>query len=165
MNKQLQDRIFDIPNIVLDEITKTMLNLKGKQNSGIKRASKLLADKKVNYGQLKRIIHDLEKLDKFKEPTRYNLYGGDGMLAWGKQFLEGERNLIKSRKKSKKRADVITSLTGIRKSAFLKKHRKSDVFKVPINMMKSNSEKSSITPITSLGLFEEINKIKKIINY
>lgn len=162
MNKELQNRVFDIPKVVLDHITKTMLNLKGKNNLGIKRASTLLLDKKVNYGQLKRIIHDIEKLDKIKEPVRFDLYGGTPMLAWGRQFLDGERSMIKNRKKSKKRADDITSLTGIRKSPFLKKHRKNDVFKVPTNLMKSNSEKNYTS---ALGISEEINKINKLINF
>jgi hypothetical protein len=165
MNKELKDRIFEVPKDVLEFISDIFTNLNGKNVTGIDRASKLLLDKKVNYGQLKRIIHDLENTDKYKEKIKYDLYGGDKMLYWGKQHLKGERDLVKNKKKSKKRADEIASITGLRKNSFLSKHNKSMKLNIPTNLVKSNSDKSSISPITSLGLFEEINKIKKLINY
>jgi hypothetical protein len=56
------------------------------------RAKKLLTDKKVTYGQLKRIIHDFQNLDKNTDRIRYDLYGGQLMDNWAKQFLQGERD-------------------------------------------------------------------------
>lgn len=162
MNSELKNRIFDIPQKVLDFINDTFVNLKGKKYSGIQRASQLLLDKKVNYGQLKRIIHDLENIDKFKEKTRYNLYGGDMMLHWGRPFLDGERDLIKNRKKSRKKANDTLSMNGIRANSFLKKGKRKMSLKVPTNLIKSKSEKSSNS---SLKLFEEIKKINKLIKY
>jgi hypothetical protein len=53
-------------------------------------------------------------------------------------------------------------ITGERKNSHLKKHTKKFSFKIPVNLIKSNSNKSSISPITSLGLFEEIERIKKL---
>lgn len=165
MNSELKGRIFDIPKNVLDLINHTISGLNGKRTSGIQRAEKLIADKKVNYGQLKKIIHDLQNMDKTSELTKYNLAGGDTMLNWGIKFLGGERDLIKNRKGSRKRADEISGLSGDRKNSYIKKHKKNFDFNINPNMVKNSSHKSSIKPITSLGLFEEINKIKKLILY
>lgn len=162
MNKDLKSRIFDIPQNILDKINHTIVGLNGKHVHGLNRAKKLLLDKKVKYGQLKRIIHDIQNTDKIKDRTKYDLCGGDLMDKWGKQFLDGERDLISKRKDSKKRADDIGGLTGTRKNSHLKKHKKKFGFKIPVNLIKSNSNKSSISPITSLKLFEEIEKIKKL---
>jgi hypothetical protein len=162
MNKELKHRIFDVPQNVLDMINHTIHGLGGVHVAGIDRAKKLLADKKVKYGQLKKIIHDLTYMDKGKEKQKYNLAGGDAMLNWGKQFLHGERELILGRKEGRKNADNMAGITGERKNSFIKKHNKKPDFLPSLNMMKSNSHKSSITPITSLGLFEEIERIKKL---
>jgi hypothetical protein len=162
MNKDLKGRIFDIPQNILDKINHTIVGLNGKHVHGLNRAKKLLSDKKVKYGQLKRIIHDIQNIDKIKDKTKYDLCGGDLMDKWGKQFLDGERDLIGNRKDSKKRADEIGGIEGSRKNSHLKKHTKKFGFKIPVNLIKSNSDKSSISPITSLKLFEEIEKIKKL---
>ena len=165
MNKDLKSRIFDIPQNILDKINHTIVGLNGENVRGIQRAKKLLQDKSVKYGQLKRIIHDIQNMDKIKDRVKYDLCGGDLMEKWSKQFLQGERDLISGKKESKKRADEISSITGERKNSHLKKHTKRFSFKIPTNLIKSNSHKSSISPITSLGLFEEVNKIKKLIKY
>jgi hypothetical protein len=165
MNNELKDRIFDIPQNILDKINHTIVGLNGEHFDGVNRAKKLLIDKKVKYGQLKRIIHDIKNIDKLKDKLKYDLCGGDLMEKWANQYLQGERDLISNRKDSKKNADEMGGMTGERKNSHLKKHTKKFGFKIPVNLIKSNSDKSSISPITSLGLFEEIEKIKKLIIY
>jgi nitrous oxide reductase len=162
MNKELKGRIFDIPHDILNKINHTIVGLNGKHIHGVMRAQKLLADKKVKYGQLKRIIHDLKNIDKIAERVKYDLAGGDLMEKWANTHLQGERDLVSNRKDSKKNADEMGAITGERKNSHLKKHTKKFGFKIPTNLVKSNSSKSSISPITSLGLFEEINRIKKL---
>ena len=165
MNKELKGRIFDIPQNILDKINHTVVGLNGQHVHGVIRAQKLLNDKKVKYGQLKRIIHDLQNMDKGTDLVKYNLAGGDLMLNWGKQFLQGERDIISNRKEGIKKADERTAMTGERKNSYLKKHSKKPDFLPPINMIKSNSHKSSIQPLKALKLTEEIEKIKKLIIY
>lgn len=165
MNKELKSRIFDIPQDILDRINHTVTGLNGEHRDGVNRAKKLLIDRKVKYGQLKRIIHDIQNTDKINDRLKYDLCGGDLMEKWAKQFLDGERDLISGRKDSKKNADSMGAITGERKNSHLKKHTKKPDFLPPINIMKSNSHKTSITPITSLGLFEQVEKIKRLINY
>lgn len=162
MNKELKDRIFDIPQNVLDQINSSLQNLNGQHVDGVHRAKKLLSDKKVKYGQLKKIIHDMNNMDKKIDLIKYNLCGGDRMSEWSKPFLQGERDLVSGAKDSRKQADDIGGITGERKNSHLKKHSKNFSFKIPTNLIKSNSHKSSISPITSLGLFEQIERMKKL---
>ena len=162
MNKELKHRIFDIPQNILDKINHTVVGLNGEHVNGIQRAKKLLNDKKVKYGQLKRIIHDIQNMDKINNRIRYDLSGGELMERWAKQFLQGERDLISNRKDSRKRADDIGGLTGDRKNSHLKKHTKRFGFKIPLNLVKSNSDLNSVSSIKLTGLFEQVNRIKKL---
>jgi hypothetical protein len=162
MNKELKHRIFDIPQNILDKINHTVVGLNGEHVNGIQRAKKLLNDKKVKYGQLKRIIHDIQNMDKINNRVKYDLSGGELMERWAKQFLQGERDLISNRKDSRKRADDIGGLTGDRKNSHLKKHTKKFGFKIPLNLVKSNSDLNSISSIKLTGLFEQVNRIKKL---
>jgi hypothetical protein len=165
MNKDLKGRVFNVPQDILDKINHTIVGLNGQNARGIQRAKKILLDKSVKYGQLKRIIHDIQNIDKIKDRLKYDLCGGDLMEKWANQHLQGERDLVSNRKDSKMRADDISSMTGERKNSHLKKHTKNFNFRIPTNLIKSNSDKSSISSISSLGLFEEVNKIKKLIKY
>jgi hypothetical protein len=162
MNKELKDNFFTIPQNVLDQINSSLQNLNDQHVDGVHRAKKLLSDKKVKYGQLKRIIHDINNMDKKNELVKYNLCGGERMEKWANQHLKNERDLVSNRKDSRKQADEISGITGERKNSHLKKHTKKFSFKIPTNLVKSNSHKSSISPITSLGLFEQVERIKKL---
>ena len=165
MNKDLKDRIFDIPKNVLDKINQAYIGLQGQYVYGIDRAQKLLNDRRVTYGQLKKIIHDLQNMDTSVNRVKYDLAGGDAMLKWAKTFLNNERELIVNKKQDKKRADEMGGITGFRKNTHLKKHSKKPDFLPPVNMVKSNSHKNSISTLKSMKLFEEINKIKKLITF
>lgn len=166
MNSELKLRIFDIPYDVLNRINHSVVGLNGVHARGLDRAKKLLADKKVKYGQLKKIIHDLQSMDKGKDRLKYDLAGGDLMLTWGKQFLDGERDLISNRKESRKNADEMGGITGERKNSYLKKHTKKPSWLPPLNHVKSNSFKNTAKSlISNVGLFEEVQKFKKLINY
>lgn len=162
MNKELKDRVFDIPQNILDKINHTITGLNGEHAKGLDRAQKLLTDKKVKYGQLKSIIHDIKNIDRNNDRLKFDLMGGELMEKWANTHLNGERDLISNTKDSRKRADNIGGLTGERKNSHLKKHTKKDSYRIPTNLIKSNSHKTSISPITSLGLFEEIEKIKNL---
>lgn len=165
MNKDLKGRVFDVPQDILDKINHTITGLNGENVRGIQRAKKLLQDKSVKYGQLKRIIHDIQNIDKINERTKFDLCGGELMEKWAMTHLEGERDLIKNNKKSKQRADNITNMNGIRKNSHLSSHEKKMSLKIPTNLIKSNSHKTSIADFSSssMKLFEEIEKIKKLI--
>jgi hypothetical protein len=162
MNKDLKNRVFKIPQDILIKINQTINGLNGQNVKGIQRSKKLLEDKTVKYNQLKKIIYDIRNMDKIKDKLRFNLCGGELMEKWALTFLNNERDLIKSNKKSKKESDETSGLTGQRKNSYLSSHTKRFNFKIPLNLMKSNSNKTSIS---SLKLFEELEKIKKLITY
>lgn len=162
MNSQLKDRVFKIPDDVFNYIHKVFTSLQDKTVDGTQRAKNLLRTKNVSYAQIKRIIHDLENGD--PNSVQFKLAGGQPMLDWGRTHLNGERQQIKNNKKSQKRANNIAQINDIRKNPFLKKHtKKSKDFVTPSNMMKSNSDKTSVTPISSLGVFEEVERIKSLL--
>jgi hypothetical protein len=144
VNNQLKDNVYDVPNDILEKIN-SVLSSVNDDSHGVQRAKTLCSEKKVTYGQLKRIIHDIKTIDKEKDKLRYELYGGELMEKWAKQFLDGQRGLIKSKKQSSQKINNLTGMNGMRK-----------------NPLKSNSDKTSISPITSVGIFEEIERIKKL---
>ena len=75
-------RIVQTIQTILDKIRTQVNSLNGQHVHGLNRANKLLADKTVKYGQLKRIIHDLQSIDKVKDVRRYELAGGKEMEDW-----------------------------------------------------------------------------------
>jgi hypothetical protein len=162
MNKELKNRVFDVPQNILDKINHTVISLNGQHARGIDRAKKILNDKKVKYGQLKSIIHDLKTIDKIQDKIKYELCGGELMEKWANQHLQGERDLVSNTKDGRKQADEISSMTGERKNSHLKKHTKKASWLPPINLIKSNSHKNSISSIKLTGLFEEVERIKKL---
>lgn len=162
MNKELKLRVFDVPQNILDKINHTVIGLNGEHFHGLNRAKKLLSDKKVKYGQLKRIIHDLQNIDKINDRVRYDLYGGDLMQKWAEQHLKGERDLVSNKKDGRKQADEIGGITGERKNSHLKSHTKKASWLPPTNLIKSNSHKNSISSVKLTGLFEQVERIKKL---
>jgi hypothetical protein len=161
MNSKLQPQVFNIPQNILDKISQNVASLNGQYVHGLNRAQNLLKDKSVKYGQLKRIIHDLQSIDKVKDKQRYDLFGGDEMEKWAEPYLQGERNLVSARQDSKQMAQNIAG-TGEEKNSHLKKHTKKPDSLTSMNMVKPSSHKTSISAAGSLKLFEEVEKIKKL---
>ena len=158
MNNELKGREYNLPPDVIKHLN-SQLQISSSDTVGTNRAKELIQTGKVNYGQLKRILHDLKSVDKTKESQRYNLYGGDLMEKWGWSVLGQDRNQITNRKEGRKKADVMGGITGERKNSFLKKHSKKPDWLPDMNLVKNNSFKS---PISSVGLFEEIERIKNL---
>jgi len=161
-NSKLQNRIFKLPDNVFNYIHGVITSLKDKSVVGVQRSKGLIKTKNVSYSQLKSIIYDLKKPE-LKDSIQFKLMGGDLMLQWGETHLNGERDLIKNNKKSQQKANKIGQIDDIRQNSFLKKHTKRSTNRVPTNMLKSNSDKTSVSPLTSLGVFEEIKRIKGLL--
>ena len=165
MNKDLQHNVYDVPNDIIEKISSVLSSVNDHSAHGVQRAKKLCSEKKVTYGQLKRIIHDIKTIDRENDKLRYELYGGELMEKWAKSFLDGQRMSLKNRKMGSHKINNNTGMNGLRKNAFIQSHEKKSTTKVPVNILKSNSDETSVSPITSLGIFEEIKRIKNIINY
>jgi hypothetical protein len=153
MNSELENRVFDIRPDILEFIKQQPVN------PNIDRNKNLLETGKVTYGQLMRILHDMKTMDKKNNAAVYNLYGGKLMEEWGKMILKNERDLINNRKASKKNVDDISDQ---RKGAYKSTHTKKDNFLPPTNLIKANSEKSSTSSFAPPTLFEQIKRIKKL---
>jgi len=161
MNNQLKDRVFNLPKNVLDFLRQQ------KDIPELDRNEHLLKTGQVTYGQLKRILHDLKKINKNVDIVKYNFYGGDLMRNWGIMTLTNERNLIKDRESATRIANDLSGLSGERQNASIKRHTKNTLSpKINLNMIsKPNSEKytnASMFSAKSTKLFEEINRIKKL---
>jgi hypothetical protein len=165
VNKELSNNFYNVPPNIINKINVTLNSVGDSQVVGRERAQNLISTKKVSYGQLKRIIHDLKKIDKVGDNLRYNLYGGELMEKWANTFLNGERKLVKDKKTGTQRINNIAGMNGMRKNAFLKTGEKNKTSKVPTNLLKSNSEKTSVSSLSTVGIFEEIKRIKEMINY
>ena len=162
MNSDLKDRVYDIPEEVIQKINQTLASAPGNDVHGIKRAKTLCSERKVTYGQLKRIIHDIKTLDKNSEQARYNLYGGELMEKWANTFLDGERQLVRSKKLASHNINNNTGMNGLRKNPFRKEGERKDSNKTYVNLLKSNSEENSVSSIKQTGLFEQVERIKKL---
>jgi hypothetical protein len=162
VNSQLKNNVYDVPEEVLNKINSTLSTIKDPNVIGIDRAKKLINDKKVTYGQLKRIIHDIKNLDKNTEQTRYNLYGGEVMEKWSNTFLDGERQLVRSKKLASHNINNNTGMNGLRKNPFRKEGERKHSNKMSVDLLKSNSEENSVSSLKQNGLFEQIKRIKKL---
>jgi hypothetical protein len=162
VNSQLKDHVYDIPNDVLEKINSVLSKVTDESVHGVQRAKRLCSEKKVTYGQLKRIIHDIKTIDKENDNLRYELYGGELMEKWANSFLDGQRNLVKTKKQSSQKINNLTGMDGMRKNPFLSNHSKSDKKTSYKNFLKSNSDETSVSPISSVGIFEEIERIKRL---
>ncbi len=162
MNNQLKDNIYDVPNDIIEKINSVLSTIQDESTHGVQRAKRLCSEKKVTYGQLKRIIHDIKTIDKDNDKLRYELYGGELMEKWAHSFLNGQRGLVKSKKDGTKKINNLTGMDGIRKNPFLSTHKKSEGKPSYKSFLKSNSDETSVSPITSTGIFEEIERIKKL---
>ena len=165
MNKDLKNDIYNVPDNIIQKINLTLKNIGDKWVGGKERALNLVNKKTVTYTQLKKIIHELKNIDKVKDNVKYELCGGDLMLNWSKTFLNNQRNQIKNKKKSTQKINNNVGLSDMRKNSFLKTHTKKETNKIPTNMMKSNSEKTSVSGLNVKNIFEEIKRFKEIIKY
>jgi hypothetical protein len=84
------------------------------------------------------------------------------MEKWSEQHLKGERDMVSNKKDGRKQADDIGGITGERKNSHLKSHSKKASWLPPTNLIKSNSHKNSISSIKLTGLFEQVERIKKL---
>lgn len=160
MNKDLVNREFPIPGDILIFIN-TALEQDHEGIEGGDRATELLRTKKVSYGQLKRILHDMKMLNKEAEAIKYNLWGGQPFETWGNTVLNNERQQLKNQKTATKTAHNITGKLGT-SNPFIKTHTKDYTFDIPTNPLKSNSDKTSVSKLITGKLFEEIKRIKDL---
>ena len=157
MNKDLHGREYVLPPDVLSHLQQ-QLSVQTRDTEGHIRARNLVDRGKVNYNQLKRILHDMKYIDKDKDPGRYNLYGGQPLENWGWMVLTGDRTQLQNNKESRQNASEVGGINDMRSNAHNQKHTKKDSFISNLGI-KSNSERSAVSSLIS----EEINRIKELL--
>lgn len=160
MNRALVGKTFEIPKEIIKKIKDSIARYGLRNVEGSKRAQRLVKEKILTYGQIKRLIHDLKNIDKSKQADSYELNGGIEMEDWANKTLDDARGQVSSRKNSQARANEIGGLDGIRKNAYNDTHDK-----------KANNQLGDILKggadggggIMSSIVSEEINRIKELI--
>ncbi len=161
MNKQLYGKLYQVPPDILNKITQTLSTLGNQYVDGVNRAKNILNRKMVSYSQLKTIIYDIQNMDKVQNKIKYELCGGDLMEKWATQFINSERNHVYNKKNMSKTSNEIGGIE--RKNPFLNKHKKSErKTNSTLQLIKTNSDSSVASRLTPKGLFEEIERIKKL---
>jgi hypothetical protein len=165
-NSALVGTVFDIPDELIeilraawDKYGDKAHGAKSSASEGKKRCENLLRSKQLNYYQIKRMIHDMEQINKYKDPVGYALNGGDDMYKWAVRVLDAARREVDGQKNSRKRANDIAGLEGLRKNAYLSKHEKPGE---PLDgiMFNTDNDRGQMTPMIS----EEVDKIKMLIS-
>jgi hypothetical protein len=158
MNKALVQRKFPIPKEVMDDLHSAFRKYPHHQGEGLKRCERLLKDKELTYQKIKRLIHDMKYMDQDKDPISYELNGGKMMYDWAKRALDDARKEVDGQKNSRKRANDISGLGGIRKNAYLSNHGK-DGKSVVDSILTGNQSGGGLTPMIS----EQISRIQSLI--
>ena len=151
MNKELKYDFYKLPDELLNTLTHTLKRTSKKVN-GYERLSNLCKDKGVNYGQAKKIKHEMENdLD----PKAYKLVGGDDLLEWLNDKLTRERKIVDGNKRVKMNAGL--------NNQFKKSHSKNNS-KNPTKVRLVKTQKNNDEILNNRAVYNEASRIRDIIN-
>ena len=100
MNRDLKNDVYVIPDSLLDGLKSNLTNLSS-TDKGYTRCNNMVNDGKLTYSQAKKFKHELEN---DLEDTDYAVVGGDDMLDFINDSLDGRRNSVHSSKKIRQNA-------------------------------------------------------------
>jgi hypothetical protein len=99
-NKDLQDKLFKIPESLYNELKMVKEKYNGQETvQGFQRLNNLLNDEKLSYSEMKRLKNYFDNYDGDKSDDEYKLNGGDRMAKWVNNALKIARDSIKKAKK------------------------------------------------------------------
>tara|TARA_R110000824_G_scaffold152281_1_gene323475 strand:- start:188 stop:652 length:465 start_codon:yes stop_codon:yes gene_type:complete len=150
MNKDLKHDFYAFPKELKEKI-KFNFNKASEKDNGYNRLERFNKDGGVNYGQAKKVKHELEN---GLEGEVYKLVGGDDLLDWLNDTLGNRRKTVDGIKRSKMNAGL--------PNQFKKPHDK-DKSKNPTNVNVAKVQKSSDEIINNRTVYESITRIKDII--
>ena len=164
-NSELRGKYWNCPDYVLNSINNAVktyesLNKNNDTTEGYKRAKGILENKKIEYGQMKRIKNWFDSFDGDYKDMEYRLNGGKTMNNWIDSTLNKEREAIKKPKE-------IKSKTGL-SNQFIKTHNKN-VNKINRETLKQSLPKlhKDISGQIERGkpVYEELIRMKSLITY
>ena len=100
MNSDLKNDVYVIPDSLLDSLKSNLTNLSS-GDKGYSRCNNMVNDGKLTYSQAKKFKHELEN---DLEDIDYDIVGGDDMLDFINDSLDGRRNSVHSSKKIRQNA-------------------------------------------------------------
>ena len=151
MNKDLKYDFYKLPEELLDKLNGNLKATSDKAN-GYERLSNLCKNKGVNYGQAKKIKHEIEN---GLNPEAYKLVGGDELLEWLNDKLTRERTIVDTNKRRKMQAGL--------PNQFKKTHSK-DKSKNPTKIRLVSTQKTSDEILNNRAVYNEASRIRDIIN-
>lgn len=150
MNNDLKDDKYILPDQLLD-VLKSNLKTLSSGDKGYDRCNNMVNDGSLTYPQAKKFKHELEN---DLEDRDYDIVGGDDILDFINDSLNKRRDSVYNSKK-------IRQNTG-EENVFKKTHTK-DKSKNPTKVRKIKIATSSDDINNNRAVYEEINRIKKLI--
>jgi len=150
MNSSLKDNFYKLPDELLEILIGNLKSTNPKV-SGYERLKKLCTDKGVNYGQAKKIKHEMEN---DMGPEVFKLIGGDELISWLNDKLGRERDIVDTSKRRKMDAGL--------KNQFKKSHSK-DKSKNPTKVNLAGVQKNSDEIFNNRVVYEQVSRIREII--
>ena len=151
MNKDLKNNFFKLPDELL-EMLNGNLKKSSTNTSGYERLANLCKNKGVNYGQAKKIKHEMEN---GLNTQAYKLVGGDNLLEWLNDKLTRERKIVDSSKRNKMNSGL--------ENQFKKTHTK-DKNKNPTKVRLVSTQKTADEIVNNRAVYNEASRIRDIIN-
>ena len=170
-NSQLEDKYWNCPDYVLNCLGGAVkryetLKMKNGKTEGYERAKSILEDKKVGYGQMKRIKNWFDSFEGDWEDEEFKLNGGSTMKNWVCNQLDTATAVIKNIKDAQKDTNP--------NNTFIKSHEKDNskipkpktIFSIPNLGKDISGQISRGKPVYEpMGMNEEIERIKNLIIY
>ena len=150
MNKDLKNDFYKLPDELLETLNNNLRRVSNKTN-GYERLSTLCKNKGVNYGQAKKIKHEMEN---GMDPQAYKLVGGEELLEWLNDKLTRERKIVDTNKRRKMQGGLTNQ--------FKKSHTK-DKSKNPTKVRLPRAQKTSDEIINNRTVYTETSRIRDII--
>ena len=151
MNNDLKNDVYVIPDSLID-LLKVGLSKLQSGDKGYTRCNNMVNDGKLTYSQAKKFKHELEN---DLEGDEYEVVGGDDMLDFINNSLDGRRDSVYKSKKIRQNSGE--------ENVFKKTHTK-DNSKNPTKVRTIKVAKNSDDIINNRAVYEEINRIKQLLN-
>jgi len=150
MNKDLKNDRYSLPEELKEKLS-SMFNSLSPNQKGYKRCKNLVDNPELTYSQAKKFKHELEN---DLEDRDYEVVGGDDMLDFINNSLDGRRDSIHHSKKIRQDAG--------QENVFKKTHTK-DKSKNPTKVRKIKISSKSEDINNNRAIYEEIDRIKQLL--
>lgn len=157
-NKDLKDTYYPVPPEVLNKLKTSLAKYKNVESSkGYKRASEIVNNGKISYGQMNRVKNYFSNYEGEGNDSEYILNGGEVMRNWVNNTLENSTGTIKNEKTARMYAGE--------ENQFIKTHKKDNdnPTRKPVTNVNLPKVTNSITNKSNKKIFNQIYSGK--INY